>query len=102
MTLINSKSPGNQGSKSFRIAVRINGSVTSISMRKNITALWLVLSDIGKVKQKDFILDFVYSSLDLWNGDTAKGFSDFVSEKMIAQILEKDDYHEYKKILTYI
>ncbi|MDP8268246.1 MAG: hypothetical protein P9L97_05905 [Candidatus Tenebribacter davisii] len=48
---------------------------------------------------KDDLTDFVYTCLDKWDKDTAKGLSDFVSEKLIQDMLEAEDYIEYKKIL---
>jgi len=47
---------------------------------------------------KHTVTDFIYSSLNSWTGDTAKGFSDFVTERMIQDILEKKDYLEYQNI----
>ena len=94
--------------QSIRIPLRISNSVTSLSLRKNLIALWILLRDnvhehndpiLQPLKSKDLLTDFVYNCLDQWEEDTAKGFSDFVSEKLIESILEENDYIEYKKIL---
>jgi len=89
-----------QLSQSFRVSVRVSGSVTSISIRKNLIALWVVMNDIEPDSIRDSLVDFVYSYLDSWNGETAKGFSDFISEKLIQSLLEDKDYIVYKRILA--
>ena len=101
------KEPKIQLQQSIRIPLRISNSVTSLSLKKNLIALWILLRDnvqhndpiLQPLKSKDLLTDFVYNCLDQWEEDTAKGFSDFVSEKLIESILEENDYIEYKKIL---
>jgi len=88
---------------SLKFSVRINthsGSfVTSISLKKNVCSLWLLLREYNDFKNpKDMILDFIHNSLDIWKEDTAKGFSDFITERMIKDILSKKDFIEYKRI----
>jgi hypothetical protein len=50
----------------------------------------------------DMLYDFIYSCLNKWKGDNGKGFSDFVSDRMIADILESEDFDQYKQILMHI
>ena len=98
-----------RGSSSIRISVRITpNTVSSISLKKNIISLWLLGTENEKSeknKNKNFVRnvrnvrDFMYQCLDKWKYNTAKGFSDFVTEKMIQDILEELDFIEYKKIL---
>lgn len=91
--------PGN----SMRISVRIASVVTSLSIKKNLIALWILLGEEelseGSEQVKRLLTDFVYECLDQWDHCTAKGFSDFVSDKLIESILEVDDYNSYKRIL---
>lgn len=88
-----------QLTNSIRVSIRISGGVTSLSIRKNLIALWILLSEVYSKDPKEELTEFIYKCLDLWKGDTAKGFSDFVSEKLIQSILETEDYIAYKKIL---
>lgn len=83
---------------SINITIRINGSVTSVSLKKNLVALWLLLNG-GYKKWRMVIVDFVYCCLDEWEGESAKGFSDFVSDKMFEDFLEASDVLLYKKIV---
>jgi len=88
-------------SSAVRIPIRIEGSTTSISLRKNIVALWILLNEIPIKNRKSKLVDFIYSCLDLWEGESAKGFSDFVSEKMVKGFLEQEDFKEYRKIMEW-
>ena len=87
---------------SIRFSIRITSkSVTSVSLKKNICSLWLLLSEVSSNKNREYkyiVSNFIYSSLNKWNKDTAKGFSDFITEEMIQEILEKDDFILYSKI----
>lgn len=94
-------------SHSIRIPIRLSQSnnpdgiskVSSLSLKKNICALWLLLLDVQEGKDgKERITDFVYDCIDKWENDSAKGLSEFISEKMICEMLQTDDYKEYRKI----
>jgi len=87
---------------SLRISIRISSTVTSLSIKKNLIALWILLSEEDPKQTKDLITEFVYTCLDKWDKETAKGFSDFVSEKLIQNMLEKEDYRDYRRILKTI
>lgn len=80
------------------------GKTTSITLKKNIVSLWILLIDIelseSKIKQE--ITNFVYECANIWEGKSAKGFSDFITEQIILSILEESDskkYHQIKRIL---
>lgn len=96
----------NSTSRSLKFSIRIgtnNGSfVTSISLKKNLCSIWLLLSEssdfIKPKNAKNLILDFIYLSINEWKKDTAKGFSDFITERMIKDILSNEDFIEYKRI----
>jgi len=92
---------------SIRFSIRITPkSVSSVSLKKNITSLWLLLSTdidkrihcISRDRCKNSVTDFIYKNLNTWEKDSAKGFSDFITEKMINEILEKEDFTQYQKI----
>lgn len=88
---------------SIRISTNEGSLVTSISLKKNICSLWLLLRENPNQKSqnlKNMVLDFIHTSLDEWqkNNITAKGFSDFITERMIKDILTEKDFIEYKRI----
>ena len=84
---------------SIRFSIRISGSVTSISLRKNIIALWLVMNGITDSKSfHNYILDFIYKCLSVWQKNDAKGFSDYVSACMIEDLLSGEDFVAYKQV----
>lgn len=103
-----------ESNHALRYSIRIAGSVTSLSLRRNLVALWLALnSDVSfdkvigtnpgiKGSLNGQILNFIYKCLGKWEGNTGKGFSDFVSDMMIADILEDDDFKKYREISQYI
>lgn len=85
----------------LRFSIRVSKRVTSISLRKNIVSLWMVLNGETNASKDTMLImvsDFIYESLDYWNNDTGKGLSDFVSERMIQEILEDEDYQMYRSI----
>lgn len=91
----------------LRYSIRISGSVTSISLRRNLVSLWLCLNidsvveiDRGKLQGK--VQNFIYSCIDEWKKDNAKGLSDFVSDKMIEDIIDEKDFRNYALIFDTI
>lgn len=94
----------------LRYSIRIAGSVTSISLRRNLVSLWLTLNTDEILKFNSNIqdslngkiMDFVYKCLNSWNENNGKGFSEFVSERMIEDILDNEDFERYCKISAYI
>lgn len=86
----------------LRFSIRISGTVTSLSLRRNIVSLWLVLNleDIEGIDLQGKVSNFIYSCLSKWEKDTGKGFSDFVSDLMIEDILDSEDFDKYKQIAT--
>ncbi len=116
------KSPTTQRtSQHIRISVRLpRGIVTSLTIKKNIIALWLLyrtpsledpeqildlLESGGDVKDDTvgtMVNNFVYHCLSFWEQDTGKGLSDFVTERMIEDALEVEDYDMYVTLLGLI
>lgn len=96
-------------SSTLRFSIRICGTVTSLSLRKNLISLWLTLSyDLTDKQLSDkshlqgLVLNFIYEKLEKWEGESGKGFSDYISESMIEDILELEDIDTYQNILTAI
>ena len=84
--------------QSVVFSIRIQGACTSISIRKNILALWALFLEIEDWKSS--LNDFAYQCADKWKGRSAKGFSDFVTSELIVSLLEEKDSVLYKKILV--
>jgi len=82
----------------YKMSLRLNnGTVTSITIKKNILALWIIYSpvtgdlDLEKTSSEKImtlINKFVYTSLKYWDKETGKGLSDFITEQMIHDFLE--------------
>lgn len=94
-------------SSTLRFSIRVAKRVTSISLRKNIISLWILLketelSEITKDSVNNAVSDFIYDSLNDWNNNNGKGLSDFISERMIQEILEEDDFMTYREISVLI
>lgn len=99
-----------RNSLSVKFPIRMGDFVTSISLKKNICSLWLIMvipqrtsnSIIDMVTEnklhRGLILDFCHQSLNEWDEDTARGFSDFITHRMVEEILDSEDYIEYKRI----
>ena len=91
------------GQRTIRVPIRIDGNVTSVSLRKNVVALWLFLNaddDGDSNNEPSFHLrNFVYTCLDTWNNTSAKGFSDYITDRMFSDFLDTEEFTEYKKIL---
>jgi hypothetical protein len=76
-----------------------NSFSTSITLRKNIVALWLVMMDKVQSDPYGTVQIFIDEvCVKRWTGSTAKGMSDFVSKCMIHSFLDEDDFREYKKV----
>lgn len=90
----------NTNINTMTIPIRILGKTTSITLKKHIISLWILLMEIklNKSTIKESIVNFVYECSNIWNGNSAKGFSDFVTEQMLLTFLEKEDLYRYNKI----
>lgn len=101
-------------SQHIKLSVRLpRGIVTSLTLKNNIIALWLLYRTPTKsdpeqvidlleeglaIKEdtiKEMVSSFVYKSLDKWEHDTGKGLSDYVTELMIEDALENEDSNDY-------
>lgn len=91
-----------QVSDSLRFSFRLSGRSTSITLRKNIVSLWVVLLGISTKEYDSEIYKFIEKCINDWGNDTARGLSDFVTEKMIQSILQKSDFVLYKRVFKKI
>lgn len=73
--------------------------VTSVSLKKNILALWIVMMDKIHQEHTRVIQDFIETVvLKRWRGNTARGLGDFITKCMIHSMLEADDYEMFKNV----
>jgi len=85
----------------FNLMMEIEGYryPTSITLKKNIVALWLVMMDKIHCDHNRVIIDFIQNvCMKRWKGNSAKGMSDFVAKCMIHSILDTEDYESFKMI----
>ena len=100
----------NHESNHIRMSLRIDGKVTSITLKKKIIALWLIYNvgiNESNIEEKisslkTSVFDFVYECLKGWHYLSGKGLSDFITNKMISEILEKEDYAVFLNIIKNI
>jgi hypothetical protein len=72
---------------------------TSVTLKKNIVALWLVMMEKIHTDHNREIIDFIQNvCLKRWKGDTAKGLGDFVLKCMLHAIMEDDDWINFKEV----
>ena len=84
-----------------RYSMRVSGKVTSITLKANVLALFLLMHG-NPDKPHDFILEAIKEYLPDWKGDNGKGLSDFIGQKMIESILGKKEKKKYQRILSCI
>lgn len=94
-----------KNSEHTKISLRVDGKVTSITLKKNIIALWLIFgTDIDIVNTELDVLsyevnDFIYSCLDKWENNTAKGLSAYITNRMVKAFLNKKKYKSYLRVI---
>lgn len=83
----------------FRMGSDEGSFPTSVSLRKNVVSLWIVLMDKIDDDPHQVVQEFIEKvCVKRWKGQTAKGMSDFITKCMIHSILEKEDYEAWKKV----
>jgi hypothetical protein len=97
------KKRGNVYVETIKFNVRIGsgiGSVnTSITLRKNIVSLWILLMDKSNSDPYITVQNFIdLVCMKRWTGNTGKGLSDFITKCMVHSFLDEDDFKLYKKI----
>lgn len=72
---------------------------TSVTLKKNIVSLWLVMMEKIHCDHNREIIDFIQNvCMERWRGDTAKGLGDFILKCMLHSILEKNDWENFKLV----
>lgn len=86
-------------SNTLRYSFRLSGRSTSITLRRNIVSLYLLFSE-ADADLDNVVFKFIDSCIDKWKGETAKGLSDFITARMIRNILTRDDFKQYKHLFS--
>ena len=73
----------------MRVSTRINGRVTSISIRDSVCALHYVICGNSAKSVQDHILDSCHDIMNEWEGDTAKGLSGFITDTLLKDLLDQ-------------
>ena len=91
---------------SLKFSFRFGSSASSITLSKKICSLYILLCSSELMskdkynKHYEFIQNCVNESLNSWEGESCKGLSEFITMKMIAEMLEKDDFDQYMLIYS--
>ena len=79
--------------------IKMDGFPTSITLRKDVVSLWVLLTDNIDANGKEMIEDFIYEKvLPIWKKSHGRGLSEFISKCMFRSVLSRRDYSMYKKI----
>lgn len=74
----------------MKISTRINGRVTSVNVRNSVCALHHIICGEGK-KLENHILDTCHDIITEWEGETGRGLSGYIADKMLEQMLDDSD-----------
>ncbi len=89
----------NQFSQVLKINIKMDGFPTSITLRKDIVSLWILMTEDVETDCIYLIQDFIYDIvLPIWTKSHGRGLSEFISKCMIRSVLSKQDFREYQKI----
>lgn len=85
--------------KVIKLNIKFMGGMTSITLRKDVVALWVLMLEHGgddtMLHLKDFIND---QCLERWNKDSAVGLSEFINWCLIRSFLSQKDFFSWRKI----
>jgi len=81
----------------MRVSTRINGRVTSISIKDSVAALHYTICNENDTSPENHIQDVCHTIIGTWEGNTARGLSSFICDAMIEDLLESDDKKMYFK-----
>lgn len=99
----------------------LNGKPTSLTLKKDTIVLWFLFSNnkevikvrenvnkkIKKINKSELysvyieplIQDFVLEQINLWEDESGKGLSEFVTKNMIRSIMDRKTHKKYNLIL---
>lgn len=80
-----------------------NGAPTSVTLRKDLLGLWILLTEKSDPDVVGLITEFIYDIvLPLWKPYHGRGLSGFTHKCILRSILGKRDYKLYKNIMLLI
>ena len=83
----------------IRMSIGESALVTSVSLKKNIISLWIVMMEKQHEDPYEIIQRFIEKvCMPRWKGSTAKGFSTFITKAMIHSILDENDWITFKQV----
>jgi len=83
----------------LKFNIKMNGIPTSVTLRKDLVSLWVLLTDDIDGEGKLMIQDFIHERvLPVWEKRHGRGLSEFISQCMLRSVLSRKDYNVYKKI----
>jgi len=83
----------------IKINVKRQDGTTSITLRKDVVALWVVMMDKVQSDPVYLVQDFIHDQcLPRWKKHHGRGLSDFISQCMIRNLMTKEDFYVYRKI----
>ena len=85
--------------KATKFNVKLNGSPTSVTLKNDIIALWILMLDYKAEDKKDLLMEFIHEQcLPRWSKHHGRGLSEFISMCMIRSFLDKNDFFAWRKI----
>lgn len=83
----------------MKISTRINGRVTSISVKDSVLALHYIVNGADTTAPDTHALDTCHNIMSRWKGDTGKGASSFIIDAIMEDLLEPCDLPAYHSTL---
>ena len=72
----------------MKVSVRISGRVTSISVRDSVCALHYTVHGGAGINVENHVLDACHSIVEEWEGDTGKGLSGFITDRLLEDLID--------------
>jgi hypothetical protein len=88
-------------SKHLKFPCKLNGSSTSVTVKKDIICIWFIFSEYRKMDVSEIyplVQEIVNECAEEWIFSSGKGFSDFVTDKIIYKTLNNADFSTYKRV----
>lgn len=84
----------------MKVSTRINGRVTSINVRDSVCALHYIICGSDSLDQvENHVLDTCHDIISTWEGDTGRGLSSYITDKMLEDLLDTTYIKSYRSTL---
>lgn len=82
-------------SGSIKLNVKFKSGCTSITIKKEIVALWFTFT--GRNSKKD-LMEFIYNEcMPIWKYNHGKGLGDFIVHNLYRDVLDPSDYYNWRR-----